>query len=196
MLPTRMRRSSKSLPLALATFWFAGAILPLSAQSVVVPLPATVPDAGPTDTLLDALTCRTAIADLPRLLPRLRLERPTEFVQTERQFNAPMMDLYRLEEPVQAWGHQSDAVVITDNRVLLLVNTPIEQATAQLERALEESKDAPLSAALDDAHALVVYPGEKPGLQGRTLVGCEYRMPSLSLLADPADAWRTPTPTP
>lgn len=192
MLPTRMRRSSKAWPLVLAALSLAGARSPASAQAAVAPAP--VPAPGPTDTLLDALTCRTAIADLPALLQRLRRERPTEFVQTERQYSAPMMDLYRLEAPVQAWGHRSDAVVITDSRVLLLVDSPIEQATAQLERALEDSKDAPLSAALDDGHALVVYPGEQPGLQGRTLVGCEYRMPSLSLLADPDDAWRTPTP--
>ena len=194
MLPTRMRRSSKALPLVLAALSLAGTRSPVSAQSAAAPPPA--PTAGPTDTLLDALACRTAIADLPGLLQRLRRERPAEFVQTERQYSAPMMDLYRLEDPVQAWGHRSNAVVITDNRVLLLVDSPIEQATAQLEHALEESKDAPLAAALDDAHALVVYPGEQPGLQGRTLVGCEYRMPGLSLLADPDDAWRTAPPTP
>ncbi|WP_436043105.1 hypothetical protein [Pseudoxanthomonas sp. LjRoot143] len=187
-----MRRSSKALPLVLAALWLAGATFPVSAQSVAGPPPA--PATGPTDTLRDALTCRTATADLPALLQRLRRERPLEFIQTERQYSAPMMDLYRLDAPVEAWGHRSDAVVITDNRVLLLVDSPIEQASAQLERALEESRDAPLSAALDDAHALVVYPGEHPGLQGRSLVGCEYRMPALSLLADPADAWRTPTP--
>ncbi|MDR7070640.1 hypothetical protein J2X02_003505 [Pseudoxanthomonas japonensis] len=177
----------------LIALWLTGTTLPLSAQSAAVPPPLV---AGPTDTLLDALSCRTATADLPGLLPRLRRERPTEFVQTERQYSAPVMDLYRLEAPVQAWGLRSDAVVITDDRVLLLVDRPIEQATAELERALEDSKDAPLSSALDDAHALVVYSGEHPGLTGRSLVGCEYRMPSLSLLADPADAWRTPTPTP
>lgn len=186
-----MRRSNKAPPLVLAV-WLAGTAVPLSAQSALTPPPA--PTDGPTDTLLDALACRTALADLRGLLPRLKRERPNEFVQTERQYSAPAMDLYRLDEPVQAWGHQSDAVVITDNRVLLLVDSPIEQATARLERALEESKDAPLSGALDDAHALVVYPGEHPGLQGRTLVGCEYRMPDLSLLANPDDAWRTPTP--
>ena len=191
MLPTRMRRSSKTALLVLAAAWLTGMALPLCAQSVV-PAPPATPE--PTDTLLDALACRTAIADLPGLLPRLRRERPNEFVQTERQYSAPMMDLYRLEAPATAWGHRSDAVVITDNRVLLLVNSPIEQATAQLERALEESRDAPLSGALDDGHALVVYPGEHPGLQGRTLVGCEYRMPGLSLLADPDDAWRTRRP--
>lgn len=188
-----MRRSSKALPLVLAAFGLAGTAPVVSAQSVAVPPPAA---SGPTDTLLDALACRTAIADLPGLLPRLRRERPTEFVQTERQYSAPMMDLYRLKDPVDAWGLRSSAVVITDDRVLLLVDSPIEQATAQLERALEASKDAPLAGALDDAHALVVYPGERPGLTGRTLVGCEYRMPSLSLLADPADAWRLPHPTP
>lgn len=189
MPPTRMRRSNKPLPVLLAT-WLAGMAALSSAQSVR-PVPPPVPD-GPTDTLSDALACRTAAADLRGLLPRLRRERPTEFTQTERQYSAPVMDLYRLAEPATAWGHQSDAVVITDNRVLLLVDSPIEQATAQLERALEESKDAPLSGALDDAHALVVYPGEHPGLQGRTLVGCEYRMPDLSLLDDPDDAWRKP----
>lgn len=182
----------------LAAAGLAGAMPALSAPPPATPAlgaPAApaVPE-GPTDTLLDALTCRTTVADLARLLPRLRRERPTEFVQTERQFSAPMMDLYRLEEPVKAWGHESDAVVITDNRVLLLVDSPIEQATAQLERTLEETKDAPLSGALDDAHALVVYAGEHPSLRGRTLMGCEYRLPDISLLADPADAWRTPRP--
>lgn len=187
MLPTLMRRSSRTLSVALAGLW-----LTATAQTLQTPPPAA--PSGPADTLLDALTCRTAAADLPGLLPRLRRERPAEFVQTERQYAAPAMDLYRLVEPVLAWGHHSDAVVITDTRVLLLVDGPIEHATAQLERTLEESRDAPLSGALDDAHALVVYPGEHPGLHGRTLVGCEYRMPGLSLLADPTDTWRTPTP--
>jgi hypothetical protein len=189
-----MPRSNNALPLVLAALLLAGTAMPLHAQTAATATTPPVAPPGPTDTLRDALTCRTSIADVPGLLPRLRRERPTEFVQTERQYSAPMMDLYRLEEPVQAWGHLSDAVLITDNRVLLLVDSPIEQATTQLERALEESKDAPLSGALDDAHALVVYAAEQPGLQGRTLVGCEYRMPSLSLLADPDDAWRSATP--
>lgn len=187
-----MPRSSKAAFLALAAAWLASAA-PASAQSVAEAPPAA--SAGtPSDTLLDALICRTTGTDLGGLLPRLRRERPAEFVQTERQYGNPPMDLYRLDDPVQAWGHRSDAIVITDNRVLLLVDDPIDQAAAQLERALEESRDAPLSGALDEYHALVVYAGERPGLQGRTLIGCEYRMPGVSLLADPADAWRTPQP--
>ena len=194
MLPTRMRRSSNRVSIALASLWLAGAA-PVSAQSEAdAPPPSPAVTATPSDTLLDALTCRTASGDLITLLQRLRRERPTEFTQTERQYSAPMMDLYRLAEPVLAWGHHSDAVVITDNRVLLLVDDSIEQAAAQLERALEDSRDAPLSGALDDFHALVVYPGEHAGLRQRTLIGCEYRMPGVSLLADPADAWRIPQP--
>lgn len=194
MLPTRMRRSSNRVSIALASLWLAGAA-PVSAQSDTdAPPPSPAVTATPSDTLLDALTCRTARGDLITLLQRLRRERPTEFTQTERQYSAPMMDLYRLAEPVLAWGHHSDAVVITDNRVLLLVDDSIEQAAAQLERALEDSRDAPLSGALDDFHALVVYPGEHAGLRQRTLIGCEYRMPGVSLLADPADAWRIPQP--
>ena len=194
MLPTRMRRSSNRVSIALASLWLAGAA-PVSAQSDAdAPPPSPAVTATPSDTLLDALTCRTASGDLITLLQRLRRERPMEFTQTERQYSAPMMDLYRLAEPVLAWGHHSDAVVITDNRVLLLVDDNIEQAAAQLERALEDSRDAPLSGALDDFHALVVYPGEHAGLRQRTLIGCEYRMPGVSLLADPADAWRIPQP--
>lgn len=187
-----MRRSSKAALLALAAAGLAGAV-PASAQSLAeAPPPAQA--GAPSDILLDALTCRTAGGDLAGLLSRLRRERPAEFVQTERQYRAPVMDLYRLAAPVRAWGHQSDAIVVTDDRVLMLVDEPIEQAAAQLERALEESRDAPLSGALDEYHALVVYAGEHPGLQGRTLIGCEYRMPGTSLLADPDDAWRTPHP--
>jgi len=188
-----MPRSSKAAFLALACL--AGAA-PAPAQTAAESAPPAVPAlAGtPSDTLLDALACRTTGADLGGLLPRLRRERPAEFVQAERQYSAPPMDLYRLDEPVQAWGHRSDAIVVTDDRVLMLVDAPIDQAAAQLERALEESLAAPLSGALDEYHALVVYAGERPGLQGRTLIGCEYRIPGVSLLADPADAWRTKRP--
>jgi hypothetical protein len=155
--------------------------------------------AAPSDTLRDALTCDTTAADIAGLLPRLRRERPSEFVQTERQYSAPVMDLYRLNEPVHAWGHDSDAVVIASNRVLISVEGPLEQAAMQLEQALEQSRDAPLSSAFDEQHALVVYAAEQPGLKGRVLIGCEYRIPDLSLLDDPLDDWRKPmssTPAP
>ncbi len=155
--------------------------------------------AAPSDTLRDALTCRTTAADIAGLLPRLRRERPTEFVQTERQYSAPVMDLYRLNEPVHAWGHDSDAVVIASSRVLISVEGPLEQAAMQLEQALEQSRDTPLSSAFDEQHALVVYAAEQPGLKGRVLIGCEYRIPDLSLLDDPLDDWRKPmssTPAP
>ena len=128
------------------------------------------------------------------VLARLRRERPSEFVQTERQYGTPKMDLYRLDAPVDAWGNEGDAVVITDDRVLLLVDAPIDTASMRLEQSLADSREAPLSGALDDLHALVVDAGEHPGMQQRTLIGCEYRMPGLSLLANPDDAWRTPTP--
>lgn len=152
---------------------------------------------APSDTLRDALTCRTATADIAGLLPRLRRERPSEFVQTERQYSAPVMDLYRLNDPVHAWGHDSDAVVIAANRILIAVEGPLEHAAMQLEQALEQSRDTPLSSAFDEQHALVVYAAEQPGLEDRVLIGCEYRIPDLSLLDDPLDEWRRPTaPTP
>ena len=76
----------------------------------------------------------------------------------------------------------------------LAVSEPVDTASMRLEQSLADSREAPLSGALDDLHALVVYAGEHPGMQQRTLIGCEYRMPGLSLLANPDDAWRTPTP--
>ncbi len=98
------------------------------------------------------------------------------------------------EEIAYILEHSGSAVVITDDRVLLLVDAPIDTASMRLEQSLADSREAPLSGALDDLHALVVYAGEHPGMQQRTLIGCEYRMPGLSLLANPDDAWRTPTP--
>lgn len=194
MRPMRTRRSNEPRA-ALAAAGLLACTAALMAQTPAPPPPSETPvRAGATDTLHDALTCRTSVAEIAGLLPKLKRERPDEFVQTERQYSSPMMDLYRLAEPVHAWGHASDAVVITSDRVLLLVDDPLEQAAAQLERALEQSRDAPLSGALDEQHALVVYAGEQPGLQGRTLIGCEYRVPGLSLLVDPADVWRAPTP--
>lgn len=200
MPPMRARSLSKALAVAVLAL-LAGPVQAQKRPAASPPTPVSprpVIDVGradaPSDTLLDALTCRTSIVDIAGLLPKLRRERPDEFVQTERQYVAPVMDLYRLAEPVRAWGHQSDAIVLTANRVLLLVDGPLEQAAAQLEHELERTRDAPLAGALDDQHALVIYAGEQPGLENRTLIGCEYRIAELSLLDDPRDAWRKPSP--
>lgn len=197
----RARSLNKALALAVACLLSGAGPAQGQIPAAAAPPPpdtqrAALPDpAGRSgDTLLDALTCRTAIVDIAGLLPRLRRERPDEFVQTERQYASPMMDLYRLNEPVRAWGHESDGVIITSNRVLLVVEGPLEQAAAQLEHELQRTQDAPLSGALDDQHALVVYAGEQPGLDTRTLIGCEYRIPGLALLDDPQDAWRKSIP--
>lgn len=196
----RIRSWNKRLCCALAAGW----LLPVAglAQSgnaaapVVVAEPSltTTADAEPSDTLIDALTCRTPNADLPGLLTRLRRERPVDFRQTERQYATPRMDLYRLERPIRAWGHESDAVLLTDQRVLLAVDNPLEQAVGLLEQELEQTRAVPLSGALDDTHALVIYTGGHPGLENRVLLGCEYRIPGLLLLDDPADGWNLPTP--
>lgn len=152
--------------------------------------PASAQDSvdGTGDPLFDALTCRSG-PDIGRLLPRLRRERPDDFVQTERQYSNPPMDLYRLETPVRAWGHESDAVVITANRVLMVVGGSADDVARVLEASLADS-EAPLSGPLDDLHALVLYTEDRPGLQQRVLIGCEYRFPDLSLLDDPDDTWR------
>lgn len=206
MRHTRERRLNKTFTcaalLALAAPWLTSPARAATPPTAAVPaptapsgetpaLPAVAAPSG--DTLLDALTCRTPMADIAALLPRLRRERPDEFVQTERQYASPLMDLYRLAEPVRAWGHESDAIVLTANRVLLAVAGPLEQAAAQLEHELERTRDVPLAGALDDQHALVIYAGEVPGLQDRTLIGCEYRLPDLSMLDDPQDDWRRKT---
>jgi len=174
------------------------AALPMFCRAQSPPAAPAMPAADAaesSDTLRDALTCRTSAADIAGLLPRLRRERRSEFVQTERQYSAPEMDLYRLNDPVHAWGHDSDAVVIAANRVLIAVEGPLEQAAMQLEHALEQSRDTPLSSAFDEQHALVVYAAERPGMEDRVLIGCEYRIPDLSLLDDPLDSWRkVPSP--
>jgi hypothetical protein len=147
--------------------------------------------------LADALDCRVDDAQLPVLLPRLRKEQPADFVQPERQYSAPDMDLYRLGEPVAAWGYESDAIVVTANRVMLAVAGPDDEIGRQVDVYLERSSDSPRSGLLDARHALVVYPAQRPGLEGMTLVGCEYHVDGLSLLDDPDDAWRKqPLPSP
>ena len=154
---------------------------------------AQEPAAGPSgDTLGDALSCRSEGAGLPNLLPRLRRERPAEFRQTDRQYMQPMMDLYRLQDPVQAWGNIGDAVAITQDRVMLAVRGNMEEVSQRIDQALEDSRAAPLPGVLDGAHALVVYPADLPGLENMVLLGCEYRIEGLALLDDPADAWRKP----
>ena len=44
--------------------------------------------------------------------------------------------------------------------------------------------------------SLVVYPAELPGLEGMVLLGCKYRIEGLTLLDDPAEAWRRRAPAP
>jgi len=174
-------------------------IAPVAGSSAAAPAQVTTTDPGAgrdnatdgADPLFDALTCRSG-PEVARLLPRLRRDYPNDFIQTERQYSDPPMDLYRLEIPVQAWGQQSDAIVITANRVLMVVDGSADEVARTLEASLSASEAAPLSGPLDDQHALVLYTEERPGLQQRVLIGCEYRMPGLSLLDDPEDAWRKP----
>lgn len=167
---------------------------PTSATPTVAGTPQ---DAGAdgNDPLFDALTCRSG-PEIARLLPRLRRDRPDDFTQTERQYADPPMDLYRLELPVQAWSQQSDAVVITANRVLMVVDGSADDVARALEASLSDSDATPLSGPLDEQHALVLYTEERPGLQQRVLIGCEYRLPDLSLLDNPDDAWRKPPAPP
>lgn len=161
---------------------------PAAAATADTTVPAQDSADGTGDPLFDALTCRSG-PEIARLLPRLRRDRPDDFVQTERQYSDPPMDLYRLAIPVRAWGHESDAVVITASRVLMVVGGSADDVARALEASLAGS-EAPLSGPLDEQHALVLYTEERPGLQQRVLIGCEYRFPDLSLLDDPDEAWR------
>lgn len=157
------------------------------------PAPASASEAvllPVTDVLADALSCRIGDDLYARLIEALRNERPQDFSQTYRQYSAPPMDVYQLEYPVQAWGNESDAIVIGENRVMMAVAGALDEVTQELEHALEQSSESPLSGALDDQHALVIFSATQPGLEGRVLVGCEYRIPGVSLLDDPEDAWR------
>ncbi|HEY5971240.1 MAG TPA: hypothetical protein VIT22_04570 [Pseudoxanthomonas sp.] len=150
------------------------------------------------DTLADALTCRIGRERYPLLMEQLRAERPQDFAQTYRQYSEPMMDEYRLLAPVRALGHDSDAIVIAPNRVMMAVAGSLEEVTTQLEHAL--AKESPLSGALDKRHGLVIYAATQAGLEGMVLLGCEYRIPKVSLLDNPSDAWRSkptdPAPKP
>ena len=142
------------------------------------------------DALVDALTCRIPHERYPNLMQLLRRERVDEFAQTYRQYSDPAWDLYQLETRVHVWGNESDAIVIASNRVMMAVAGSLDEVTQRLEHALEQSSQSPLSGALDDQHALVIFEARRPGLEGRVLLGCEYRIPDISLLDDPDDAWR------
>lgn len=162
-------------------------------------IPAPSADAVPVqgaDALADALTCRISTGRLPGLMQEFREERANAFAQTYRQYSAPIMDLYQLDAPVEAWGNASDAIVIAEQRVMMAVRGSLEDITKQLEQSLQDSSQSPLSGALDDQHALVIFKADQRGLEGMVLLGCEYRTPGLSLLDDPRDAWRKPPAEP
>ncbi|KAF1708218.1 hypothetical protein [Pseudoxanthomonas sacheonensis] len=165
----------------------AGKPATVAAPPIAVPPP--VASAG-ADALADALTCRISYERYPGLMQEIRDEREEDFRQAYRQHSQPMLDVYRLEEPISAWGNESDVIVIAPNRVMMAVQGSLDAVTAQLEHALEQSSESPLSGALDDQHALVIFNADAPGLEGMVLLGCEYRIPDISLLEDPADAWR------
>lgn len=162
---------------------------PVTAAAPPIAVPPPVASAG-ADTLADALTCRISYERYPGLMQEIRDEREEDFRQAYRQHSQPMLDVYRLEEPISAWGNESDVIVIAPNRVMMAVQGSLDAVTAQLEHALEQSSESPLSGALDDQHALVIFNADAPGLEGMVLLGCEYRIPDISLLEDPADAWR------
>lgn len=180
-----------ALGVALHAFAF---LAPAQAQDGKPPLPPPPPiaaaSAAGADALVDALTCRIGYDRYPGLMEEIRHERPEDFRQTYRQYSVPMMDVYHLGNPVQAWGNESDTIVVGPNRVMVAVEGSLDAVTAQLEHSLEQSSQSPLSGALDDKHALVIFKAEQPGLEGMVLLGCEYRIPDISLLDDPADAWR------
>ena len=186
----RSRNWNKATLLALASLCSGAAFAQADGQPASLP---SVADAAPgIDSLSDALACRVDESRLPQLMRALRNERPGEFSQTYRQYSAPDLDLYQLEAPVQAWGNASTAVVIAGNRVMLAVTGSLEEVTQRFEQALRQSSQSPLSVALDDRHALVIFSATQPGLEGTILLGCEYRIPGVSLLDNPEDAWRKP----
>jgi hypothetical protein len=150
---------------------------------------------GMAQTLLaNALDCRVAEAQLPGLLTSLRELQPGDFTQVGRQYSDPDMDLYQLAKPVHAWGNEGDAIVITANRVMLAVRATVDEAGQRVDDYLEQSDNSPVTGLLDAQHGLVVYSPPLPGLQDMALVGCEYHIDDLSLLDDPADAWRKQSP--
>ena len=195
------RSSSKALLAATLYLWaclsFAQtpAVGPATTATPPVALPPPVASAG-ADALADALTCRIGYERYPGLMQEIRDEREEDFRQAYRQYSEPMLDVYRLEQPITAWGNESDVILIAPNRVMMAVAGSLDAVTAQLEHALEQSSESPLSGALDDQHALVIFNADAPGLEGMVLLGCEYRIPDISLLENPEDAWRKPPAVP
>lgn len=195
------RNSNKALLGATLCLWaclsFAQtpAVGPATTAAPPVVLPPPVASAG-ADALADALTCRISYERYPGLMQEIRDEREEDFRQAYRQYSEPMLDVYRLEQPITAWGNESDIIVIAPNRVMMAVAGALDTVTAQLEHALEQSSESPLSGALDDQHALVIFNADAPGLEGMVLLGCEYRIPDISLLENPEDAWRKPPAVP
>ena len=191
-----MRNHSWSKALLAASLCACAATALAQAVGGTAPLPAAAGPVQGADALADALTCRISSERLPGLMEEFREERANAFAQTYRQYSTPIMDLYQLDEPVQAWGNDSDAIVIAEQRVMMAVRGSLEEITKELEQSLADSSELPLSGALDDQHALVIFKADQRGLEGMVLLGCEYRIPGLSLLDDPRDAWRKPRATP
>ncbi len=186
------KAASFSIALAWVLCCTATAQTPVVSATVPLPpSPSAIANLG-ADALLDALACRIAYARYPGLMRDIRAERQEDFRQAYRQYSDPMLDVYALREPVQAWGTESDTIVIASNRVMMAVKGSLDAVTAHLEQMLAESSQSPLSGALDEQHALVIFQAVQPGLEGMVLIGCEYRIADISLLEDPQDAWRKP----
>ncbi|RYE75311.1 MAG: hypothetical protein EOO80_15400 [Oxalobacteraceae bacterium] len=191
-----MRSRSWNSGLAgLALFALAGIAVAQQAVAPTQPSNPVQPE-GDGDLLAEALTCRVPYERYASLMRNLKRDLPEDFSQAYRQYSDPPMDLYRLASPISAWGIQGDSILIASNRVMMAVDGSLEEVTRKLEHALEQSSQSPLSGALDDQHALVIFDATQPGLAGMVLLGCEYRIDGVSLLDNPEDAWRRPTTAP
>src|SRR5687767_6299270 len=96
----------------------SAAAAPIAAPPIVAVPP---PLSAGADALADALTCRISYERYPGLMQEIRDEREDDFRQAYRQHSQPMLDVYRLEEPISAWGNESDVIVIAPNRVMMAI---------------------------------------------------------------------------
>ena len=145
----RSHNWNRAALLALAALCCGPAFAQANVGGQPADLPTDTPPLSGIDTLSDALACRIDETRFPQLMRTLRGERAREFSQTYRQYSAPDLDLYQLDAPAQAWGNQSTAVVIAENRVMLAVTGSLDEVTQRLEQALH-----PLPPAVDSKQCL------------------------------------------
>ena len=143
--------------------------------------PAEAFERGPQ--LTRALSCQIGDGAVAKLMDTLAVE-DAGMKTAVQALAAPSGNLYRLANPVSAFGYSTTEIYVSPGRIAMVVSgQPLASVSARLQ--LEPAPYGPAERQIDGTHKIVAYELHQSPLAGKVLVGCEYDNPD-------AQAWLAP----